>query len=233
MTNYLVLDIKNNNSNSYDCKAGCFAVDEIVAIAFNNGQAVRSEYLYPNNPVKLELNEVDVLVGHNITHALLFLWHLGDLQAFFKRGGKIWDTQYAHYTLSGQQEKYPKLRDIAARCYGCPERIKWIDNLLFNKVEPNDYKQVSDLSKDKVLEDVSQDVEDTGKIYLQQVEKAKKLGMYSLLELEMDAILATTEMRFNGMYIDRNIMKKNKDKLEVELKKEYEKLEELIQKYWR
>ena len=224
--NYIVLDIENDTSNKYGCKAGNFKYDDIVALALRSPAETHARYVYPDKVTKLDLEGIDLLVGHNITHDLLFLWHLEDLQDFFKRGGRVWDTQYAHYCLTGQQDKYPSLRDIAVRCYGCPERTKLMEEYWDKGVK------TSDIPKELVLEDVSKDVEDTEQIYLQQIEKAKKFGMTNLIELEMDAILATTEMRYNGMFIDKNVLLEEKIKLEKQLQEQYEILKQITKKYW-
>lgn len=255
MISYIALDIENNSSNQYGRKAGNFLFDPIVAIGLCNEKETRSEYIYPNKIKELKIDE-DVIVGFNIKHDLLFLWHLDSLQHFFKRGGRIWDCQYAEYVLSGHQHKYPALRDIAVSKYGCKERQKHIDNLLFKRdnlkdtglwtfyedlfasykalfsIALNDIKQVSDIPYQLVQQDVENDVEDTASIYLQQLGKAEELGMTKVLELEMDSILATCEMEYNGLHIDQAVLKMNKKQLELELKAEQEKLQELVKPYW-
>lgn len=251
---FLVLDIENDSSSQYDRKAGNFLFDPIVAIGLCNEKETRSEYIYPNKIKELKIDE-DVIVGFNIKHDLLFLWHLDTLQDFFKRGGRVWDVQYAEYILSGHQHKYPSLRDIAVSEYGCQDRRKFINDFLFHREEYieqlipipgvmdstemlahieeiREYKQVSDIRKCYVKEDVENDVKDTASIYLQQLGKAEELGMIKVLELEMDAILATCEMEYNGLHIDPTVLKVNKKQLELELKAEREKLQELVRPYW-
>lgn len=132
MNSYLVFDIENNSSTiskKYGKKAGTPLLgDELVAYGLKSSAflEVYGFYVYPNVIKEFNIDE-DVLVGHNISHDLQWFWHLGSLQDFFKRGGRVWDTQLAHYILSGQTEKYPALRDIAVRCYGCPERQKLME----------------------------------------------------------------------------------------------------------
>jgi len=158
---------------------------------------------------------------------LLYLWSLDDLQNYFKRGGKIWDTMLAEYIISGQQHKFPALRDIAVNKYGCKERTKEMEEYWNKGID------TSDIPKELVLKDVEQDVLDTEQIYLAQLEKAKYLGMTRLIELQGDAILATTEMKYNGLKIDLEVLEANKKSLIQSIKQEEEKLNELVNRYWK
>ena len=60
------------------------------------------------NSVLVIPDNVDLLVGLNIKFDLL--WEMqqnGDvLRAFFKRGGRIWDCQYAEYLIEGQHPDF-------------------------------------------------------------------------------------------------------------------------------
>ena len=231
MNNFLVFDIENNSSKVYGRKAGFFLVDPIVAIGLYDGSKAISHYIYPDKITEFKIDE-DVLVGHNIKHDLLFIWHLEDLQDFFRRGGKVWDTMLAEYIITGQQSKYAKLRDLAVNKYGCPERTKHIDDLLFKN--PNSiYKQVSDLPPELVCEDVRGDVENTGDVYIQQVEEATKQGILPLIEGHMDALLATTEMEYNGFKVDDRMLRDNRRELEIELDRTEKEAMKIISKYWK
>lgn len=232
---YLVLDLETNNEVKYKRVANPW-YNDIVAVGLADQYGEYSKYVYPNRFVELKLENIDILVGHNIKFDLLYIWNMPSFQAWLKMGGEIWDTQYAEYTISGQENKYPKLRDIAENKYKLPKRTKWIEDMLFNKTEENKqngYKLVSDLPQDKVLLDVMNDVKDTREIYLRQVEMSGKLGMRALLELEMDAILATTEIEYNGIYVDKQIMETNKENLQKELNTEYLNLNQIVKRYWR
>lgn len=259
---YLVLDLETTSKKVFK-RVGNPFFNTIVAIGMKTKDELYSKYIYPHTIENLKLEGITVLVGHNIKYDLLYLWEHAELQDFFKRGGQIWDTQYAEYVLSMQQEKYPALRDIATRVYGCPDRPKFIEDLLFNRTEEFykeqkmlldamhnhfgetvvsrldvinnywNYQDINELPPELVLKDVESDVLDTEQVYLKQLERAKRLGMYEMLELEMDAILATTEMEYNGLKIDKNILEENKKKLEAELKQEYTNLFTIVKDYWK
>lgn len=172
------------------------------------------------------LDSVDIIIGHNIKFDLLFLWKDEHLQNFLKRGGRIWCTQLCEYILSAQQHKYPKLRDIAVNKYGCKYRNKNIEEG-FNKG-----LDTSQMDINLLIEDARNDVLDTEKIALQQLKKCKEVGLYNLVKSQMDALLATTEMEFNGFKINRNILQHNKKQLTNELITEQQHLDSIIKKLW-
>ncbi len=85
-----------------------------------------------------------------------------------------------------------------------------------------------------VLEDVLNDVLDTERIYLKQVDIAKnKTQQFNLIKGHMDALLATTEMEYNGIKIDLVEFNKNKKELEKNLELVYNETSELANLYWR
>lgn len=148
MNRYIVLDIENDNSElsqKLGRKAGCPLVgDRIVALGLKPYDSdVKSQYCYNKDISSEELEQIlghpdehyNLIVGHNLSHDLQWFWNLDSLQDWFRNGGRIWDTQLTEYMITGQQSKYPALRDIAVNKYNCPEREKYIEKLLFNKKE--------------------------------------------------------------------------------------------------
>ena len=224
--NALIIDLETGFKEKYGRK-GNYLYNKIVAIGLCFQGEAYAKYLYPNDLEEIILEGIDVIVAHNATFDLLYLWNLESLQEFFKRGGKIWDTSLAEYILTGQQHKFPALRDIAVNKYGCPERIKFQEQYWEAGID------TFEIPEEIVLQDVREDVLDTEKIYLQQVEKAKELGVFDLIELENDALLATTEMTYNGMKVDLEELEKNKRDLEQRLEQQRQELYSLIAGYWK
>jgi DNA polymerase I-like protein with 3'-5' exonuclease and polymerase domains len=224
MDNFLVIDLETTTREMYGRKANPW-YNQIVAVGLATETDVSAEYVYPNVLKELKINE-SVLVGFNMTFDLLYLWALSDLQDFFKRGGKVWDCQLAEYMLSGQQHKFPALRDIAVNKYGCPYR----DKLMEPYWEAG--KDTTEIPMELVIEDVTYDVTDTRAIYLQQVSESKKQGLYNLIMERMDGLLACIECEYNGMYVNQDILQTNKTKLEVQIKETEEKLQQLVGRYW-
>lgn len=167
------------------------------------------------------INTKDMIIAHNAKFDLLFLWRNDEIQDFFKRGGRIFDTQLAEYIISGQRHKYPALRNIAVNNYGCKERVKHIEG-----------KKTQDVDIKLLLEDVRNDVLDTEQVVLKQLKVLKQEGMFNLTLSQMDAVLATTEMEYNGMYINQDILDNNCKDLQQQLTKNQQDLESTIKKCW-
>ena len=66
---------------------------------------------------------------------------------------------------------------------------------------------------------------------LGQVKLARHEGIYDLIIAEMDSLLTTAEMEYNGLFINQGVMSKNKKILEGELVSIYDELEVLSQGY--
>lgn len=222
---YLVLDSETGSKKVYG-RVGNPFYNPIIALGFCSKGEVYSEYIYPNKLQNLKIDE-DVLVGFNIKYDLLYLWQLPDLQDFFKRGGRIWDCQEAEYTLSGQQNKYPSLRDTAVQRYGCKQREKKMEEYWSKGVD------TMDIPKELVLEDVENDVLDTEQVYLKQLTRVAEAGMLELIEARMDGLLATCEMEYNGLYVNQDILETNKKLLEQEIERKTKKLIDISQRYWK
>lgn len=229
MIPYLVFDIENNNTKKYARSAGNFLYDSVVAIGFKEfEQDAKGHWVFEGPGWNCgALNQYRILVGHNIKHDLLFHWKSPHLQEWLKTGGKIWDTQLVHYLLSGQQETYPALREIAVRDYNCPFREK--------KMEPfwDLGRQTSEISKEIVLEDVKNDVIDTETIFLKQYEEIHKRDMISLIEVENQALLATCQIEATGMKVNLEILNQNKKELEAQLLQKEQQLSELVKRNWK
>jgi DNA polymerase I-like protein with 3'-5' exonuclease and polymerase domains len=235
--NILTFDLETTTKKSYGRKANPLDLDnKIVAIGLKYynpgcderdlGRASGLLGLYKQDFPKNWLSYVDVIVGHNIKFDLLYIWKRDDLQQWFKEGGQIWDTSLAHYILSGQQETYPQLRDIATRCYGCKSREKKMEKFWEKEID------TKDIPEKLVIEDVKNDVIDTETILFKQIQLAKQKGMTRLIHLQMDALLATTEMEFNGMYVDKGILLQNKEIVKETLEDRMKEFLELIKPYW-
>ncbi len=227
---YLVFDLETTTKTVYGRTANPW-YNKIIAIGtkspvYRNFSMVDSSGLDSGTIFHTtSLVPIEVLVGHNIKFDLLYLWKNKDLQDFFLSGGQIWCTQLAEYYLTNQQEKFASLRKTAQK-YGCLERPKHMEAYWEKGID------TSEIPIQIVCQDCTADVLDTEQIYLKQVEKAKKLGMYNLIKLQMDALLATCEMEYNGMQVDLQILNFNQLRLEQKIKEVEENLYYLIKPYW-
>lgn len=201
--------------------------------------------------LKEDLKGVTRLVGHNVKFDLLYIWKYNSFQEWLLNGGKIYDTQLAEYMLTGQRHKFPALRDIAVNKYSCKSREKYMEQYWNNKkgwvsidgylgsknevggkevIGPIDTK---DIPRELVLEDVKWDVLDTERIMKCQLHEAKRIGMYQLILEEMEGLLATTEMEYNGIFINQEIKNRNQIQLKQEIKEIDKEIYEIANRYWK
>jgi len=179
-------------------------------------------------------DDVTLLVGFNLKFDLLWQWENPDLIAFFKRGGKIWDCQYAEYLIHGQARSYhyPNLNETAPK-YGGTEKIDAVKVLWDQGI------QTSDIDYDLIIEYLvgseeegrnAGDVGNTEKIFLGQLKKAKDLGMVKAISSRMDGLLATTDMEWNGLKIDVDEAKRQYKELSEEREKLFDHLQSYVPK---
>lgn len=222
---YLILDLETGII-VYCGRKAHYKKNNVIAIGLKNSEGDKEiKYLHPEVLKDIEIDE-DILVGHNIgKFDVLYLWNMPGFQEFLKRGGKVFDTMLCEYMLSGQQHKFPGLREIAVSNYGCQEREKTMEEFWDNGID------TKDIPLELVLHDLDGDIEDNEKVYLGQLQRCTKQQL-KLLEIQNDLQLSTTEMEFNGCYVDRDVLEKNQKKLEIRLKAVEEELNELIKPYW-
>lgn len=153
-------------------------------------------------------DDVDMLVGFNIKFDLL--WEMAeenpDLKAFFKRGGWVWDGQYAEYLIQGQKADYQmaSLEDTSSD-YGGTKKLDVVKELW------DEGKLTSEIPEDLLIDYLvgttaearnGGDIRNTELVFLGQLPKAIALGMFPAIRARMDGLCATTEMEFNGLRID-------------------------------
>jgi DNA polymerase I-like protein with 3'-5' exonuclease and polymerase domains len=231
---YLILDIETNSKEAYGRTANPY-VNDVVAYSIKNNESQHTDYCkqhYDFESIVPIIAGHDVLVAHNAKFELLYLWKYPELQRWLQEGGRIYCTQLAEYNVSNYQHQWAALRDLATTKYGCPERTKWLDHLLF-KNKSSRYNDVSDLPEDKVLEDVKNDVLDTEQIYLRQRDIIRQRGLEKTIEIQMDMLLSTIEIEANGFAVDRKTLEDDRAELQTELQECEIELQGLIDKYWR
>ena len=173
-----------------------------------------------------ELDECDVMVGFNIKFDLLWVWKEPRMINFLKRGGKIYCGQYAEYLMGGmtQDVQMVSMNDIAEQYGGgCKiDAVKemWEEGYLTSEIPRG-------LLTDYLVGDgkeVVGDIQNTWLIYCGQVARMKKEHppeFRRMLQQRMDGLLATTEMEYNGLYINRKLG----EELRVEADKELQQAE--------
>ena len=227
---YLIFDLETQIHQRYKRKANPFIPENyVVARGWKKqGQQHATSAFFgpesPDNYLRIP-DDVTTLVGHNIKFDLLYemVSENPDLKDFFKRGGKVWDTQYAEYLLRHMNRKYHmNSMDDIIEDYGGRKKIDGMKALWEAGIQTSDIDR--DMVNDYLIgtEDEqrnSGDIGNTELIYLGQLKDAMAQGMLTAIELRMDGLCATTEMEFNGLKICVETANTDLANLTVELEK--------------
>lgn len=143
-----------------------------------------------------ELPPGAVICGHNLSFDLMYLYRTSMFLREELQGRRIWDTQLAEYILSAQQTKWSSLDELSVQ-YGLPVKDDKIKKY-FEKGLGSDKIPSAEL-----IPYLEQDVTNTAQIARLQYARAIEAGQLTLIETQMEALHATTEMQFNGLHIDR------------------------------
>lgn len=165
-----------------------------------------------------DLSGVALLVGHNIKFDLLWYWDHPELIKFLERGGKIWDTMYAEYLLSAQFYTQHSHGNMGISLKKCAIRRK----LKHNKLDVvaalwDEGVRTEDIAESILLEYQKGDVLTTEELFLTQVKQAREQGQVIQIQQRMEGLLATTEIEYNGMYIDQEVAAEQQVDLEVKI----------------
>lgn len=154
------------------------------------------------------------LAGFNIKFDLLHALHnnpknLEAWMAFVARGGLVWDCQLAEYLLNGmgQKEHMLSLDEVSPR-YGGDlkhDEVKalWAAGVNTHHIEPELLHRYLGGGLNGSGEYQQGDLENTQQIALAQIQRAREAGQVNSILLNMGALIATTEMERNGMWVDK------------------------------
>ncbi len=238
---YFIFDLETTTTDKFKRKASPFIPENwIVAEGWKLEGDDKCSHKYFKKEKKSKRSYLNIptkastMVGHNIKFDLL--WELCrknlTLEAFLKRGGKIWCTQYAEYLLQAQHPQWQmcSLNDVSALYGGEPKidavKLLWEDGV-----------NTPDIPKDLLIDYLvgteeeernGGDIGNTELVYLAQIEKADKLGMTKMIEDRMDGLLATTFMEYTGLHVDTKFAKKYLAEKQAALKVADEELEKFI-----
>lgn len=153
----------------------------------------------------------EILVGHNIKFDIHYLRkQFPTSMKEWLRKGQVWDTQLAEFILSGQTAMYNSL-DYCSEKYGGTLKDDKIKEYWNNNIDTDD------IPKDELEEYLRHDVLNTEKVFLAQLKEAKEREILPFLRTQMDALLATCEMEWNGMMLDKDAINSGIDELQTSL----------------
>jgi DNA polymerase I-like protein with 3'-5' exonuclease and polymerase domains len=229
--NYVVLDLETSVNNIGDESIGKFKAspyhpdNKIVQAGIKHHECTSPTAFYMGNRAgryahgySNRLNDMPVpdestlLVGQNIAFDLAYLARDFERWDEWRDKGMIWDTMVVKYILSGQTDKFVGLNTLSEAVGGTikDERIKdyWDAGV-----------KTEDIPVDELAEYMLHDVSNTEMVFLDQLERADAQGMIPLIRCMMESRLATLEMEINGMHMDRDIIKHEKELVEEEIEK--------------
>ena len=178
-----------------------------------------------------------LLVGMNIKfdllHALQDPENLDAWMEYVANGGNVWDIQLAEYLLCGmgQPNQMLSLDEIAPR-YGGNVKIDevkalWAAGVQTNEIDPELLKRYLVGGDDENGDFQLGDVENTERVAMAQIARARDVGQVNSVMLNMGSLLCTIEMERNGMFVNRPLALE----LAAALKVEVDKLKEELDKY--
>lgn len=150
----------------------------------------------------------DVIIGHNLSFDLGYIWETDELKSFLIRGGFTWDTQLAEYLLSGQRHNMSSLAELELIYLGEKIKENRISRLFKKKIGAD--KIINSKRKcprvfsmfDKYCYN---DGKSTYKVFKKQYIRAKKLGMINVIKLFNRYLLSIIMIENTGLTIDLNL----------------------------
>ena len=235
----LVVDLEATTGTLHKRKASPFNPSNwVVAAGYKIGDTkpFGSYFNYPDEFSRhhlLPLKHIDLLIMHNAKYDMLWMWPKPEFQEFLRNGGKIYCTEYAEYLLNGMvRQSHMVPMDAIVEKYGGTLKISdvktmWEQGIDTDQIDP-------DLLCDYLLgnerKGIEGDINNTYLIYKGQQEQISKLGkkFKTMLANRMDGLLCTTEMEYNGLYVDTVQGEEDRINLLNELSEINEALEEYL-----
>ena len=192
--------------------------DESVVIIFDHSEVLPTEN--GCDQVQEWLDWADVLVGHNLSHDLCWLWQCG-----FKYEGKIFDTMLGEYVMLRGQSLPLDLGSVAAR-YGAPAKE---DTL-------KEYFKKGYTTRDIPVLELSgylrADLAATKGIYealSARLQTAQDQGLLKTIELTNEVSIVLTRIYSNGFFVDQSAL----EQVRIEFETEKAELERTLNRYVR
>ena len=152
-----------------------------------------------------------LVVGHNIKFDILYLvsrfpsWR----NAWDSNLITLWDTQQAEYLLSGQTNMFPSL-DQACEKRGLPLKDDVVKDFWAMNID------TEDIPEEILIPYMLADVSNARHVYHDQL-KSMSAQQLRHAKVQMEAIVATTEMELNGMQFDKLAALRSAQALTIEV----------------
>lgn len=212
MVGYKVFDVETTIKNSFKRKANPFDEDNWVVYLGVQVQdcpsAVRRFASKEHTKgwfAQLLHDNPKMIVGFNIKFDILHAIAKDEenLKAWMKwvaDGGVVWDCQLAEYLLGGMLPELQMLSlDEVAPKYGGSTKVDEVKALWQAGVD------TPDIPEDLITEYLHGDCENTTKIFLGQMKRARECGQVKHLLLNFGSLCYTIEAERNGMFVDKEL----------------------------
>lgn len=224
LSGYVTLDCETTTKTSFKRKANAFDPDNWVVYVGWKSQSEDSRtqrFLHPDATrgwlVKLLASRPRMLVTYNGKFDLLHaIAKDADNYKAYKQwvaaGGIVFDCQLAEYCLGGMLPELQMLSlDEVAPRYGGHTKVDEVKAMWEAGID------TPDIPEDLITEYLHGDVNNTEKIFLGQLQRARECGQTKSLLLNMGSLLYTIEAELNGMKVDVELGRKLAAELEAEL----------------
>jgi len=206
------LETTIRNEDVGTMKASPFHADNIIVAHGMSLEGKVQTYYMEDPPYETLLPEVTTVVAHNLSFDLKYLMRFYPEWREWIKTGKLWCTMVAEYLLSGQTKRFPSLEACSEK-YGGTNKDPLIEDYW------NEGIDTVKIPEEQLINYLEGDVKNLELIYHAQVAKAEAMGMLPLLELHMEALLATIVMEYNGMEYDVEQSRAEAIRLTKELEK--------------
>lgn len=212
---YLVLDIETDSKTTFRKWNNPFDPNnKIIMVQGKRGNTdvkIIFDRTGIDRDITLNLDSIDLLVGHNLSYDLSYLWYNTSIQSYLKRGGKIWDTLLVEYLLDGQLKQPRDLSSLSVK-YGGTAKIDVVTEAFKNG------KGWDSIADDVALEYGKDDIVNTEALYLNQVKRVKENRMESIVEIYNKHALLVINAEVNGLHVDLSKLSNNlNEHLEAQL----------------
>lgn len=232
---FVTIDLETQTNEWYGNNSSPHNPENWIVAAgwcIDNGD-IQSEY-FPEKELALSsdwleraLDGQQYLIAHNATFEIQWLlkYYPDTLMKFFKRGGKVFCTQYAEFLLSHQQEMYPRLEDCSVK-YGGTVKVDEVKLLWEAGYKTSEIDRA--LLMKYLADPVVGDVANTRRVAFSQIPLLQQNGMWKMCEIRMDSLLFNAIATYNGLYVDLEVAKKNQAEQEARIKEIKESILKLL-----
>jgi DNA polymerase-1 len=218
---YATWDTETTIKTSFKRKANPFDADNwVVTHAYKKKGGEVQEYRFgrsrPPAGWFVDLLQGTRLIGgfnikFDLLHALQDPVNLGAWMKYVADGGLVWDCQIAEYLLEGmgQESQMLSLDEVAPRYGGNVKvdevKLLWAAGVDTPDIEPELLTRYLCGGVDENGVWQGGDIGNTERTMLGQIARARQCGQLNSILLNMGALICTTEMERNGMYVDKDL----------------------------